>query len=871
MTELTAVLTYLVPPPQSFWAWSDNDQSLCWRGGETIAFRPEAAAVLQRLCPTGPPPFSAVVLLLAATRDGWAKTSHRLSDHARNLADGTIGDSRTATGVTLRAIGHRLEKDVAAVIAKLDRVAALPGEFRHPVEAKAELAAIVFDSLPNALPADVCAAVVSALHSSAVLGGTHSVMSNQSAALRELVDTIGCFGRDFSDIEPGPISLRLRTGLDTPVRPADEDLSPGEKVRRLLDDLTDDPTLGGLVRLSRELLAAVRIPRHLRREFDVPVGGVADMTNHGPLDRLLVSELANDDLTLAVRVASNEALYLQRESPPRQPPQGRSLVIDAGIRTWGLPRVFAAAAALAVSATGDADAFRPDGFGLVLLDLTTRAGLEAHLEALDPRPHFGLALPAVAALGGDVILITHQDVLDDPAFRLALSKLDGFRGYAVGLDRDGGFRLWALSPSGRTLVRQAAMNLDKLLADPQRPTIKPPLETPSDLPLILSVTPFPLRPPPLDRPKACALDHDDGIIEVTGDGRLLHWDGSKKAAVTLVHKLRRGRLKLLAVTEAGKAIVVIKEHRPHGFTSWHRLTVDLKWSRHSCTVFQMNDPPDGADTVALHSDLVYLIGKHEVKVYRPTDTRPAATVRRGGFRWLNGRVFSNSESVHVLAFDGSKLVFESAGLPVSPIPSVFEGPTFDGLQNWPSDGKLSLIGRPGPVAFSDAPAEPLRCEGVSPDGRRLLASYVRNQKLEFVISSRTTWVLCSTDHGQRFLHTGVDLRCAWRAHNVRTRLSGVAVDAAGRLLMYPRGTRPRALFIDPQSLQLQGVFGQSLPAPIAFEHFPLRRRPGYHLKVAVFKDGSRAFLDSRGMLHLKSADRLVPEITIILHEDGVAA
>ena len=39
----------------------------------------------------------------------------------------------------------------------------------------------------------------------------------------------------------------------------------------------------------------------------------------GDFDRLLVSELAHDDLTLSVRIALNEALYLRREAPARDP------------------------------------------------------------------------------------------------------------------------------------------------------------------------------------------------------------------------------------------------------------------------------------------------------------------------------------------------------------------------------------------------------------------------------------------------------------------------------------------------------------------------------------------------------------------------
>jgi hypothetical protein len=104
--------------------------------------------------------------------------------------------------------------------------------------------------------------------------------------------------------------------------------------------LKDDVELGGLARLALNLMAAVHLPRPVADREELPLGGVSDITNRGALDRLLVSELANDDLTLAVRIAVNEALYLRREMPPRNPPRQRFVLLDAGIRMWGVPRVF---------------------------------------------------------------------------------------------------------------------------------------------------------------------------------------------------------------------------------------------------------------------------------------------------------------------------------------------------------------------------------------------------------------------------------------------------------------------------------------------------------------------------------------------------
>ena len=82
----------------------------------------------------------------------------------------------------------------------------------------------------------------------------------------------------------------------------------------------------------------------------------------------------HDNLTLAVRIALNEALYLRREAPPRSPPKHRAVLIDAGIRLWGIPRIFATAVVLSLVATTDrkicVDAFRACGRSVESVTLT---------------------------------------------------------------------------------------------------------------------------------------------------------------------------------------------------------------------------------------------------------------------------------------------------------------------------------------------------------------------------------------------------------------------------------------------------------------------------------------------------------------------
>ena len=71
--SLTEVLTsiYLAPPGSSLWRWSKQEETIDWPCGTTILFRAELTEVLARLTPQGAPSLNALVLLLAACRDGW--------------------------------------------------------------------------------------------------------------------------------------------------------------------------------------------------------------------------------------------------------------------------------------------------------------------------------------------------------------------------------------------------------------------------------------------------------------------------------------------------------------------------------------------------------------------------------------------------------------------------------------------------------------------------------------------------------------------------------------------------------------------------------------------------------------------------------
>jgi hypothetical protein len=258
-----------------------------------------------------------------------------------------------------------------------------------------------------------------------------------------------------------------------------------------------------VARAARELLAAVRLPRRLGMRDELALGGVADITNRGPLDRLLLSELAHDDLTLSVRVALNEALYLRREPPMREPPGALALLLDSGVRLWGTPRVLATAVALALIARdkqhSEIMAWRSCGRQLHPLDLLSRQGLTQHLAALEPNAHAGESLSAFASAASEnaqnqSVLITHRDALADPEFRRALADHPASLGFIATVDGAGKFELHAMPLAHRAPLCEADLDLAEVFGERIAiPVIK--TEVDLNLPAIFGVSPFPFLMP----------------------------------------------------------------------------------------------------------------------------------------------------------------------------------------------------------------------------------------------------------------------------------------------------------------------------------------------------------------------------------------
>jgi hypothetical protein len=878
----TEAYHYLRPSPATFWKWGDDGDVLLWSDGRTIAFRPEVHAVVNRLAGIGLPPFAAVVLALAAMRTTWTQ-----DDSLRGLLAGYVR-AALSPGAELPALLQDLLKDV---LARLDALAALPEELRKSPAARALLVEMLFERVPPAFKPPGIGQVATFLaqglpefESAAIpLASEHA-----AEALALLKHLAAC--RLLTDVEA--IRTRLRTGLEqTPGAP---ELHISDVVRGLLSKLRGDPQLGALARLAQALLAVIATPRRLTPETELPLGGFSDITNRGPLDRLLLTEIAHDDFTLAVRVALNEALYLRRESPRTPQAFTRVLFIDAGIRLWGLPRIFSTAAALAFAAStpkeASLSAFSAHGKTLLPIDFSTREGLLALLERLETEPHPAAALPALSkslrALEGErseTIVLTHPDTFADAEFRQALDHEALYPFMVATVAGTGRFELSSVSAAGGRLLSQAQLKLDELMK-PKEPQT-PPLHRPGEeLPAYYRLFASPFRLPLSKDLSHAVASRRHGLIGIVRRA-LVQWTPTgSPARPRQLTTLAMGNFLGIGVFEEEGTAIAARWDPLDGVL--HLTSAALAGAQAGAAGQQRVNHQrlkyaQCPTALAGHNGAVLVLHRGRIEAYSHDRGVQLSFVEFPSFtRHLGSRfVEGHAGSVFAMAWAGNSLNLIPVPLPASPL-VVFQRAGSDGPLGLYPDGSIrdSLGSTPVPPAVWAKTI--LRYSSqVSDDGDRLVVSIptpegAKNFGIDLA-QPQPSWTPMKERNSKRFLLGAAADLAMDSSLQLRRNFHGICV-VNGNLTLVSQRNKQLTLemlpgnLASPESCRL-AYAGRYAGAPL-FRSF-VQLSPGaaaadLGLRLATWPDGSRAWLDPRGLLHLRSSDPHLPEITLLLFEQS---
>lgn len=864
-SPVTRLLSYLRPPPGVPWRWSDDGSVIVWSDDTVIVFREELRLILSHLVLQGWPPCSALVLLIASTK-GKVPTLHEalttLGNELKSDLTSAVKDAPPEAVHLKQALNNKVQQTLKL----LEALAKLPPELLKSPRHKAVLVEIVFEHQEPDIKAEDTQSLLDVFDATPQ---AFSQLPSDTVYIRKepVLHDIHVLREGLQNITPESLTLRIQTGLDELPGEVDVQLPPARRMAQLMNELEQEPEHSGLVHLIREVAASLYLPRSLDEHDEMALGGVSDITNRGTLDRLLLSELAHDDLTLSVRVALNEALYLRREPPSRQPPGRLLVLLDSGVRMWGIPRVIGTAAAMAFTLRRDQHSeiacWRAHNENLIETDLLNRNGLTEHFKNLEPQAHLGAALPKFLEEcelkeHSEAVIITHLDALQDEDFLAALSRFS-MPCWVAGVERDGRFVVYQ-HPDGWTHpLCSAEVDLSCVLNAPFIPDA--PRQSPDGLPLFLSQHPSPLLSSITGEVNFWLEGQLERNICIAGR-RLYRWQKTNQGAELLSASIPPGRT-LWAHETLSRSVYILKGHWANGSIPLTYIPGD--GSPQQTIQLRVNCPPN--EVCHLNGKLLLLYRPH-VDVFDPETGEHVSTMKFGAtMSWVSGRYCRTGDGWVYLDWDGNKLVVHPLQIPADlrkeNVLVMFDRADSD-LGPWmlTHNGTIHYTAGSGGrhMMFQITGVKSNHVQ-VSRDGNRMLIGHQGNQIFVDLKDRRSYPVSGNQQHRLEPLP-------ALPTVNVRNRVNAIQTNAEGRIMLQTRRGHWLQTDISPHKI----IRLAHLKSGPELRHEFKETDSGsedYSLQVAELANGCKAWLDSRGFLHLTCAHTNQPQLCLVLNDDHV--
>ncbi|MFO1044214.1 MAG: hypothetical protein U0941_20720 [Planctomycetaceae bacterium] len=904
--QIRDVTQYLSTPTGAFWCWAENGRIITWKRETMITFREELGSILQTLAPKGLPQLDAVLLMIAAIRDGWIEESQQLRGRHKRLSQ---------------------------LFSDLDRIHAFPQALTYSLKAKQYLAEVVFEAVPRVTSPEVAKLVCEVLIQGIDVDNHFTpdlsrIQVDRVQSTETLVAELREFTWNLQTITAESLQLRLSTGLDELPSPTDV-IIPAEPaaIRTFLQKLALDEDLAGIARIARQLSAVLHLPRAISDSDEMPLGGVSDISNRGTLDRLLLSELAHDDLTLATRIALNEALYLRRETPPSPPPMRRYVLVDSGLRMWGLPRVFAVGVLLSLASTGAEGssllAYRACVDRVEPVDLSSASGLTQHLASLATELHPGTSLSDFARYvlkdneAGDVVMITSDTAITDPDFQRLLSEFPIAGFYLATVNRMGEFELWSKGRRGAKKITSLKLDLEDLLnrPTPGRQASETLIDSKidSNLPFCFHTESIPLRFPaqpsgpvwsvrlpdgrqpvrPATPTAATSVRPKYGVMILTRDRRIMLLDESNSGARQVATGVPFGTLLWSGSSEDQRfSHVLIHRASEPGL---YLLTINLVVSRINTTqrlasrFLSTSGAGSKLQGATVHAGILFVIFNSMVEAF---DLESGNTIDQvqiaPEWTWNGSRFFTNSKGDwRAVSYSSSGICFEKIPLRGPELSGIilrmFDRPGHDGPFGVHLRGSIANLSNQTEWEFTNLGRPQVKVIDISGSGERVLIEQDNEKPAYDGKIHRTRRVVhldskkVEVDVNEKFSPWSLRFSslALWDLKNFRTidsalrRISRIGLSEDGKLTLVLKTLTTWQFDVSTSGLKLvrkTGLAPLRLTVVLEPAHHP---DVGLSLTVARWKDGSRAFVDSRGLLVLQSSDKMIPEAAFVLSETDV--
>ena len=316
-----------------FWQWEEDGDVLAIPSNGTIAYSSYVEEIVEALCPQGLPPFGSLLMAIIATNPHAAEHIAAVTKIGR---DG-MGNSASYADIFKQA------EDFLGVLASL------PPEYKTGTR-RTQVFQVVFENCHKITGLEHSKKIVKRFQPEKFSGLL--VFENKQAYVNNLYRdfrTVGLLYRKFATAQEVINRVAALPALPGEALEVEETDNDDGKPRDFVDELIAEPKTFHTGALVRRIWSGLNIPVHSVLPSQQPVGGISDLTNKGDLDKLLISEFANDEMVFLSRLANNEALYIQREVPPENNRLQRIILIDASLKNWGTPKNMAFAILLAIA------------------------------------------------------------------------------------------------------------------------------------------------------------------------------------------------------------------------------------------------------------------------------------------------------------------------------------------------------------------------------------------------------------------------------------------------------------------------------------------------------------------------------------------
>ncbi|NML37655.1 hypothetical protein HHL17_10670 [Chitinophaga sp. G-6-1-13] len=531
------------------WKWGEDGQVIELDNGFTVCYTEALTGLLWKMIPPGWPPLGSILFVLCACKESHthaALTTWQLKEH--------VNDAYAAPGLQQL---HELQQGVADALNYschlLELVHSLPAELRA-YHQQAHLLKTLFDDIKPYINNQQAAEVLEHF-----TPGNYSDDETIFDTINLDLDWLAQAGKKFPDratllaaLQPDVIQLQPLP-VELPL--------PGHS--DLLTQLEGSEQTAGIARLARHIMAAIHVPMHTYNSGAHQLGGYADITNKGAYDRLLISELAQDDLLLTARLANNEALYLRREEPPLDRKKTVVILLDITLKMWGMPRAFGMATALACHqqqekgstiisiALGDSDTYT--------MDLGTPSGVVSALTLLDKGLHMADALSSALAekqTDTEYYLVTCEKTAAHPEIQAILNTHPPKVDFLLTVDRGGALYCYHYSGGRKKLVSHAQINLEEIMTSPSLKTGSPSsflIRQEDQPPVRFPATNIKNKPGHFFSREVAGIP---GIISINRCGRVEWRSNSKTGALECCRYVEQGTFTLLTLPDNSFSLLV---------------------------------------------------------------------------------------------------------------------------------------------------------------------------------------------------------------------------------------------------------------------------------------------------------------------------